>query len=231
MKYCKDRKDRKAKAAVLIFFIGIIMSGKIRGLAASTEFISQQYQMIYFSDGSTILAETTEDELILTGTHVKSASKISYETIGFHVTLEKTGGYVEGSEHREITLLSKEDVIDSQVTTTYRLDRQSIVDNVYDMYAEQYPGMADDIIAQKFLEEVNRNEGISFYLHNIFCVIERSGGSGSTVLARSDPYHNLGGDGQSGILTAVSEIYGSDWSDATKEKLKEYYDIHLKLYM
>lgn len=218
-----------------VFYIYVLLYGHGETVqAARTEDISEECQIIYFEDGSSLTVTSDTKTMTITGTHVKSSSRISYATVGYHMTLEPTNGYVEGKEYREITLLDKSEIITDEVTTSYVLDRQSIVDGAYALFRAKYPSYDSDEAWMKFVEEISVNGGIEFYLHNIFAVIERSGGSGSTVLATSKSYNNLGSEvGVSpripGILNAVEELYGSDWSEGTKRKLKEYYDIHLKL--
>ncbi len=204
--------------------------------AARTEEVSQNSQIIYFEDGSSLTVTSDEETMVITGTHVKSTSRISYATVGYHMTLEPTGGYVDGKEHREIVMLDKYETITDEVTTSYVLERQSIVENAYALFQKQNPSGAEDEVWMKFVEEISVKGGIEFYLHNIFAVIERKAGSGSEILSTSRAYNNLGTAVEvtprvPGILNAVEELYGSDWSAGTKKKLPEYYDIHLKLYV
>ncbi len=237
----KRKKGSTRIAGTLLFFAflaGILgwYTDVCPAQAARTEEISQDSQIIYFEDGSSLKVDSDEETMTITGTHVKSSSRISYITVGYHMTLEQTGGYVEGKEHREIAMLDKRETITDKVTTSYVLDRQSIVDGAYALFRAGHPSDVEDEIWMKFVEEISVKGGIEFYLHNIFSVVERTGGSGSAVIATSRPYHNLGtAVGISpcvpGILNAVNELYGSDWSEGTKKKLPEYYDIHLKLYV
>lgn len=204
--------------------------------AARTEGISEECQIIYFEDGSSLLVTDGEETVTITGTHVKSASRISYTTVGYHMTLEPTGGYVDGKLHREIVLLDKTETITDEVTTSYVLDRQSIVEGAFALFREKELLEDSDEVWMRFVEEISLQGGIEFYLHNVFSVIERIAGSGSTVLSVSKPYNNLGTEAGvlprvPGILNAAEELYGSDWSEKTKRKLAEYYDIHLKLYV
>lgn len=245
----KTKKARKAKKKIIIMLlIGVLCTGILcttvfgesakvyKVQAARTEEVSQNSQIIYFEDGSSLTVTSDEEAMTITGTHVKSTSRISYATVGYHMTLEPTGGYVNGKEHREIVMLDKYETITDEVTTSYVLDRQSIIDGAYALFQSANPSGSEDEMWMKFVEEISINGGIEFYLHNIFSVIERTGGSGSEILSTSRPYHNLGtAVGVSprvpGILNAVEELYGSDWSEGTKKKLPEYYDIHLKLYV
>lgn len=204
--------------------------------AARTEDMSQSCQIIYFEDGSSLTVNSDDKEMTITGTHVKSTSRISYETVGYHMTLAPTGGYVDGKEHREILLLDKYETITDEVTTSYVLDRQSIIDGAYALFQKEHPSGGGDEVWMEFVKEISVKGGVEFYLHNIFAVIERTGGSGSTVISTSRAYNNLGTAVGTkprvpGILNAVEELYGSDWSAGTKKKLPEYYDIHLKLYV
>ena len=79
--------------------------------AAETQTISEQCQMVYFSDGSSLLVESMPGEIVITGSHVKSKARISYETTGFMITLEPTGGMVENYPYSSALLLSKEEII------------------------------------------------------------------------------------------------------------------------
>ncbi|MDE7326105.1 MAG: hypothetical protein K2N63_07510 [Lachnospiraceae bacterium] len=204
--------------------------------AARTEEIPGGSQIIYFEDGSSLSVESDEEKMTITGTHVKSSARISYITTGYNMTLEKTGGYVEGKDFKKIKLIEKHETITDEVTTSYILDRQSIVDGAYSLFKKNYRGSDENEVWMKFVEEISVKGGLEFYLHNIFAVIERTGGSGSTVTATSKSYNNLGTavgvlPKVPGILNAVKELYGSDWGAGTKKKLPEYYDIHLKLYV
>lgn len=198
--------------------------------------MSQGCQIVYFEDGSSLTVNSDDKEMTITGTHVKSTSRISYETVGYHMTLEATGGHVDGKEHRKIVLLDKYETITDEVTTSYVLDRQSIINGAYALFKKEHPSSNEDQVWMEFVEEISIKGGVEFYLHNIFAVIERTGGSGSTVISTSKAYNNLGTavgvkPRVPGILNAVEELYGSDWSAGTKKKLPEYYDIHLKLYV
>ena len=204
--------------------------------AAETEIVSEECQIIHFSDGSSLNVWSTPTEVIIKGTHVNSKAKISYETTGYTVTKRKTDGMVESVPYFPVKLISKSEVIGSEVETTYRLDRRSIFDGLYMLYRKTKPSLTDAEALAWFRQYVHDNSGLDFYLHDVFCVIKREGGSGSAVISRSGTYRNLGTPvGASkktpGILNAVMDLFGVDWSEQTKKKLKEYYDIHLRLYM
>lgn len=233
-------KNLKFRMGILLFLAcflgGLIGSAGVLVWAARTEELPGGSQIIYFEDGSSLTVESDEETMTITGTHVKSAARISYITTGYNMTLKKTGGYVEGEEFKKIKLIKKHETITDKVTTSYVLDRQSIVDGAYSLFRKNYPDSDEDEVWMKFVQELSTKGGLEFYLHNIFAVIERTGGSGSTVTSISKSYNNLGtAVGVSpevpGILNAVKKLYGSDWGAGTKKKLPEYYDIHLKLYV
>ena len=230
---------------LLLFFLSIfaalILEYKISGniiftKGAETEVVSEECQIVHFSDGSSLNVWSTPTELIIRGTHVNSKAKISYETTGYTVTNLKTDGMVESVPYFPVKLISKSEVIGAEVETTYRLDRRSILDGLYALYRKSKPLLTDAEVLTWFRQYVHDNSGLDFYLHNVFCVIKREGGSGSAVISRSGTYRNLGTPvGASkktpGILNAVMDLFGVDWSEQTKKKLKEYYDIHLKLHI
>lgn len=228
----------KIRVFTVLFVILALLwgAGRTEAMASETEFVSKDFQMIYFTDGSNLQAECKDDVLIITGTHVKSNAGIAYDTTGFNITLDKTEGMVEYSYFLPVRLISKEEVITDVVTTRYILDRKSIFDGAFQIYLQKYEEIEKEAALRQFLQEMNENCGLDFYLHNVFRVIERSGGSGSSIIAASKPYNNLGtppGSGRKieGILNAVKDLYGCEWSKETQKKLAEYYDIHLKLYM
>ncbi|MBQ9120218.1 MAG: hypothetical protein IJY09_09245 [Lachnospiraceae bacterium] len=203
--------------------------------AAETEVVSKELQFVHFSDGSSLQVEITEDVIRITGTHVKSDNRYSYATAGFNITLEPTGGMVEQKAHLPVTMISKTETITDVVTTTYLLDRESVYNAAFQLFEQQHAGSGKDMNAE-FLKQLYENKGLDFYLHNAFQVIERSGGSGSSIISASRIYHSLGSEVGSngripGILNAIYELYGLEWSAATKAKLREYYDIHMKLSM
>ncbi len=222
--------------SALLFLLFLAAADEHMIRAAETQTISEQCQMVYFSDGSSLLVESMPGEVVITGSHVKSKARISYETTGFMITLEPTGGMVENYPYSSALLLSKEEIIENEVTTSYRIDRNSIFEGVFELYCRRETGKSEEELRQNFLQEINQNHGIDFYLHNEFCVIRREGGSGSKVLERSRSYRNLGtpvGENpkMEGIWNAVMDLYGVEWAEPTKKKLAEYYDIHLRLYM
>ncbi len=234
------QKIKKLMSTLLVFFLltglfgGVI--GKRKVQAARTEDLSESSQIIYFEDGSSLTVESDEQTMTITGTHIKSAARISYITTGYNMTLDVTGGYVEEKEFRKIKLIEKNETITDEVTTSYVLDRQSIVDGAYALFKKKHPEYTSSEVWMEFVKEISTRGGIEFYLHNIFAVIRRTGGSGSTVTATSKSYNNLGSavgvrPKVPGILNAVEELYGSDWGAGTKKKLPEYYDIHLKLFV
>lgn len=228
----------KVRGVILLFFLflGIKSAAGIRLEAAEPFFISEDTQVVYFRDGSSLVIEYTEKELIISGTHVKSNAKISYDTIGFNITLEKTGGMVDFFDFLPVRMLSKAEGITDVVSSKYVLDRKNVFYAALQIYLRKHKTMDKEMAVKQFWMEMNKKGGLDFYLHNIFRVIERVGGSGTSILSSSKAYNNLGtpvGDPVriEGILNAVEELYGYDWSEATKAKLPEYYDIHLKMYM
>ncbi len=204
-------------------------------LAAESVVVSNEVQMIHFSDGSELKVEVSEETVCITGTHVKSQSRYSYVTAGYNISLEKTGGMVEQKDFKTIDLLDKQEIITDKVTTTYVLSRESIYEAAFELFRKQNRGYSREEQSEQFLRKLYEGEGLDFYLHNAFRVIERKGGSGSEIISESDIYHSLGTLGETpeipGILNAIETIYGLEWSNATKAKLAEYYDIHLKLFM
>ena len=83
--------------------------------AAETEIVSEECQIIHFSDGSSLNVWSTPTEVIINGTHVNSKAKISYETTGYTVTKRKTDGMVESVPYFPVKLISKSEVIGSEV--------------------------------------------------------------------------------------------------------------------
>lgn len=239
----KGKTIREIKKLVSMLLVFLLLTGLFSGFskgektqAARTEDLSESSQIIYFEDGSSLTVESDEQTMTITGTHVKSAARISYITTGYNMTLDATGGYVEGKEFRKIKLIEKHETITDEVTTSYVLDRQSIVDGAYALFKKKHPEYTSSEVWMEFVKEISIRGGVEFYLHNIFAVIKRTGGSGSTVTATSKSYNNLGSavgvkPKVPGILNAVEELYGSDWGAGTKKKLPEYYDIHLKLFV
>lgn len=228
---------RVLRSILCIFLLAALCRQEEQKLfAAETVYEDKDVQIVYFSDGSSIRVSSDDELLTITGEHVKSSAGISYETVGYSMTLEQTGGMVEYQEYCPITLISKSEIITDVVTTTYVLNRKSIIEGAYRIYCSQHKGRKESELRRNFMSELYQKGGLDFYLHNVFRVIERRGGSGSAPINWSRPYINLGTPvgavpETEGILNAVYNLYGIEWSEKTAKKLPEYYDIHLKLFM
>ena len=214
---------------VMVFFCVFLRNEK----SAVKVNAEENNTMVYFSDGSSLQVEVSKDMVKITGTHARSNSKYSYNTTGFNMTLQRTGGMVEGCNYRAIPLLSKSESIQENVITTYYISRKSLYDAAYGLYREEFGTACSE---EDYLKKLYQDGGISFYLHNVFQVIERTGGSGSTIVNRSRSYNNLGSRVGSavkipGIMNAIYDLYGYEWSPRTQSILPEFYDIHMMIAM
>lgn len=183
------------------------------------------YQTIVDSSGDTIYEiQFMDEEIIITGIHAKSSATISYRTIGFNISLSDDciNGNVpfdNPEETIEVEQIGKpnDEVKEDYVITTYRLKKAYIFETITQMLFKKYNYQYDEL-QDKFAE------GIPVYLNNIFEMVERPGGSGTTPTQNWGRYETL-----EEIMNApIKSGYGS-WGSGTQEVLPHYFGMVLIL--
>lgn len=166
------------------------------------------------------------DAIEIIGEHAKSSATISYLTKCFNISLDIAcvKGDVPYNDPKKVSAVSlleePKDVVSDVVTTTYRINKEDFFSSVVELLINKYNYDIDKIY------EILQNEGVTVYLNNIFCMIERSGGSGTEADRKWGTYQTL-----DEIMNAPKESGYGEWGSGTQAVLPHYFGMEITVRM
>ncbi len=222
-------KSNITKSLLFSLTLVILISTINTELILGNNVTLKEYQYIYDYNGDAIFTidVTCEGDIYFYGKHSKSASTYIYHTTGFTMTLSDTGkNPLRVSNRVRIQRLDDdgkvvipEEFYSSEYTIdAYRLDSQEVTTKLVQLLKNQ------GYSSQKAYKKIAN--GVDVYFSNIFEVLKRDSLNNDLKRVGTKEYYSY-----DGIINAIYDLVGVQWSSTTQTLLKYYYDnkIHIRL--